>query len=62
MIMVTCPKCENAMEKWDEAWFACPFCKLAGHMDGLEWLRTVLTEARIRTAGREASDGTLPQV
>ena len=59
--MVTCPKCGNAMQKWDEAWFACPCCKLAGHLDGLEWLRAVLTEARIRIEGRHVSDGILPQ-
>ena len=61
-MMVTCPKCGNTMEKWDEAWFACPCCKLAGHLDNLEWLRAVLTEARIRTEGRRTSDGTLPKV
>jgi hypothetical protein len=60
--MVTCPKCGNVMEKWDGVWFACPCCKLAGELDSLEWLRAVLTEARIRTEGRHASYGNLPQV
>jgi len=50
------------MEKWEGAWFACPCCKLAGELDSLEWLRAVLTETRIRTEGRHASDGTLPQI
>jgi hypothetical protein len=60
--MVTCPKCGKVMEKWEGAWFACSSCKLAGELDGLQWLRAALTEARIRTEGRYASDGTLPQV
>jgi hypothetical protein len=60
--MVVCPKCGNAMEKWGGAWFACPSCKLAGHLDSLDWLCAVLTEARIRAEGRYASDGTLLQI
>jgi endogenous inhibitor of DNA gyrase (YacG/DUF329 family) len=60
--MVTCPRCGNPMTRWEGGWFACPRCKLAGHIDTLEWLRAALTEARIRAEGRYASDGTLPQI
>jgi hypothetical protein len=60
--MVACVKCNGTMVDWGGGWFACPSCKLGGHIDTLEWLRAALTETRIRTEGRYASDGTLPQI
>ena len=41
--MVFCPKCGREMERFNDDWFRCQRCGLAGKFEFLEWLRRVLS-------------------
>lgn len=44
--MTFCPKCGREMKKWNGGWFICQSCGVAGQVEGLEWLRQILTFTR----------------
>jgi|GEM_PF-6144545 endogenous inhibitor of DNA gyrase (YacG/DUF329 family) len=58
--MVTCPKCQRPMLKLSGSFFACMKCNLAAGLDTLEWLRTVLTAARVQASRTDSDDDGYP--
>lgn len=60
--MITCPKCGDEMQPWPlwwRAWYYCPGCRLAGHLETLEWLRVVALKAEAWPFRREEKNDPL---